>query len=1448
MEEKHVLIALMSPFKDKGGNYYSPSDYFYLGINDIGSSDHTSTFQASTATEAGIKYFCKQYPKLLDHVFLLRTDAVSDQDLNLFKERLSDLQSPQASEGFFTDKIIPNPNQEDLVDQSDPHSVTISSIIDLINNYLNQEKITDYSKLVVHLEMTGSYRNLQIVILLYTNILQKLGMKMGKIILSELSTNNINSKYKNLTDDDFVKNVRQYRIGFQDQIRLPMQMLDVLFEFTTFGKLDTINNYLTESLDHETKELLTLFKQYSDSIDQNKLVKADFFATKLNETMDRFHSENSAQVASSNKFVEILKKELTKQIKADCVRFYSKLEFSNNNRQKPKNLKSKILFNKSLETLRKRKMYPQAMAFIKDVFLYTLYDSFPDECGIKRVINRLESTNSEYLIQKIFHIFKLYGRSEDLLSGFKGWFPRDILAQKIVLLLVQGKILREGKEVFLDNLDEKTIEDKLQKYVQYFLAKQKPEFTKESVDNMALVITLTLELMIKDPKNAEYLSYYDQLQTIDNERNNARKLLLHSESAGFTEKKIKSLIKIEQQIFALVNGKTSLYSKLANYIQKIHTNKRQPKFFNLKEIRDLDDFDILTIDDYVLAWKYRFSQGFLNIKELDHLEFRRSLARLFILYSEICNLRNKTSHSDQLKNAIRTLIGKLNFWEMLTDLIEINIEEIRKRFYFANSQDKTLENENSVLSVSVIIINELLRVFNKLSNNLLEKTNLNNNADSNHQELVDQKANYVYINIPSESTYKLDDQEYRLMLPNLERSSSDKMRKILINSDFNTSIPGLRAANTIVKPREINQVWLFLTEEAQKNVQSIITEARLLNPNVQVDQNPIINSKREEIEVAQILLDKIQANDHLLFDITSAFRRFSISTLLYLQIAKYKGAFIESIIYSFFDPNNSLGGNAILCMENILQMSDLAEAINLFINTGRSDSLKKSEEFFKETGQLQLYNSIVSLSNALVLGQVDEILSSHVCLIKQIEKTKMDLEGNDSFQAKLLQQIIPVLQKAIIVRETIEDKNLSFKNRFESSGQEDSSSDCSIMRHDDYLILETTNWLIKRGLIFQVLPILSDSIQTKILEKCFSNSEKYKQALMPFITLHPIFALIHSLNYYLFNYGFASSGQNNLPELDDLLHVLSQNGEIDSLFVNGEKSSFKDLFLIVIDHLKQLEDNQKEDIRAYIDYCFETRTSVNSSAEKIIKYDRVINCKLSDVRQLLVNSFMITIEHLFTLKEHNDLYFSISDQNKKFLNRYIENHKLGSFCSKRRSFELSRYYKDIEKFKNTIYCEKFIYPENYLIQKYFTEQGLRNYSIRDRKEFQTNLVVNIIWQYRNKMADYKYPIVQANCIKKRKQKAESIAKLVLLNYRVKAVRDLTLHNYHYYKTNAQTIEEDGDSVGNIIKSSQKITDPDQLFLYFVDVVPELNQTEIIDLLKSCQIAYKDFLIIANNLF
>ena len=213
-----------------------------------------------------------------------------------------------------------------------------------------------------------------------------------------------------------------------------------------------------------------------------------------------------------------------------------------------------------------------------------------------------------------------------------------------------------------------------------------------------------------------------------------------------------------------------------------------------------------------------------------------------------------------------------------------------------------------------------------------------------------------------------------------------------------------------------------------------------------VDSVPV-----KEAVILKQICEQISKKDVVYIDSAGGARTTSSLIQLFTKILKYNGIKNPYSLYS--DIQN---GAQIYDTTSFQKMTDIADSINEFMTTGKSDQLQK---YFSDKSLKQAYSDLLKtmteFSDKIRLGVVDSLDSSVENLRICIDKCqKVSVDSEDEIGTVIINEFLP----------TIEEKLLG-----------------DMQEGIDYL--KIVKWCIDNGLIQQAITVFNEKIPRYILNK-----------------------------------------------------------------------------------------------------------------------------------------------------------------------------------------------------------------------------------------------------------------------------------------------------------------------------------------------------------------------------
>ena len=185
-------------------------------------------------------------------------------------------------------------------------------------------------------------------------------------------------------------------------------------------------------------------------------------------------------------------------------------------------------------------------------------------------------------------------------------------------------------------------------------------------------------------------------------------------------------------------------------------------------------------------------------------------------------------------------------------------------------------------------------------------------------------------------------------------------------------------------------------------------QAKNLFEGVVLQHIPIENRKNSQI--LDDICNEISPNDVVYLDIAGGQRTIANIIQLLTKILQYKGIQNPLSLYSDIQNKN----NFIVDTHEFTVMTNIADAINEFVTTGKSNQLNQYLKFlpdFKELlAAMNDFSEKIMLCN---IGKLEETLSS---LKKAIEKLRND-KTMPSIEHTIIKQLIPIIQDKLYVNQ-----------------------------------------------------------------------------------------------------------------------------------------------------------------------------------------------------------------------------------------------------------------------------------------------------------------------------------------------------------------------------------------------------------------------------------------------
>lgn len=220
---------------------------------------------------------------------------------------------------------------------------------------------------------------------------------------------------------------------------------------------------------------------------------------------------------------------------------------------------------------------------------------------------------------------------------------------------------------------------------------------------------------------------------------------------------------------------------------------------------------------------------------------------------------------------------------------------------------------------------------------------------------------------------------------------------------------------------------------------------------ISIETDSVYSVPVKEAVILKQICEQISKKDVVYIDSAGGARTTSSLIQLFTKILKYNGIKNPYSLYS--DIQN---GAQIYDTTSFQKMTDIADSMNEFMTTGKSDQLQKyfSDKSLKQTYS-DLLKTMTEFSDKIRLGVVDSLDSSVENLRICIDKCqKVSVDSEDEIGTVIINEFLP----------TIEEKLLG-----------------DMQEGIDYL--KIVKWCIDNGLIQQAITVFNEKIPRYILNK-----------------------------------------------------------------------------------------------------------------------------------------------------------------------------------------------------------------------------------------------------------------------------------------------------------------------------------------------------------------------------
>lgn len=220
---------------------------------------------------------------------------------------------------------------------------------------------------------------------------------------------------------------------------------------------------------------------------------------------------------------------------------------------------------------------------------------------------------------------------------------------------------------------------------------------------------------------------------------------------------------------------------------------------------------------------------------------------------------------------------------------------------------------------------------------------------------------------------------------------------------------------------------------------------------ISIETDSVYSVPVKEAVILKQICEQISKKDVVYIDSAGGARTTSSLIQLFTKILKYNGIKNPYSLYS--DIQN---GAQIYDTTSFQKMTDIADSMNEFMTTGKSDQLQK---YFSDKSLKQAYSDLLKtmteFSDKIRLGVVDSLDSSVENLRICIDKCqKVSVDSEDEIGTVIINEFLP----------TIEEKLLG-----------------DMQEGIDYL--KIVKWCIDNGLIQQAITVFNEKIPRYILNK-----------------------------------------------------------------------------------------------------------------------------------------------------------------------------------------------------------------------------------------------------------------------------------------------------------------------------------------------------------------------------